>query len=64
VKEDNLETSGMERKINEMEDEMRKLRALISQANQDLDPNQGILNHTCRKAVMMEQDNRRKECQV
>nr|KAJ3414893.1 Intraflagellar transport protein 74 [Polyrhizophydium stewartii] len=44
VKEDNLETSGMERKIAELEEQLRKLREQISQADADLDPAQGERN--------------------
>ena len=42
VKEDNLETSGMERKISEIQDKIYTIKEQIAQAEADLDPNQSI----------------------
>jgi intraflagellar transport protein 74 len=42
VKQDNLETSGMERKITELNDEMKNINETLSQI-QGNDPNAGII---------------------
>ena len=42
VREDNLETSGMDRKILELDDQVHKLRDQILQADAELDPAHGI----------------------
>lgn len=42
VKEDNLEISGMERKITDLEEQIFKCKERLSQLDMDIDTHQGI----------------------
>ncbi|KAJ1336333.1 hypothetical protein BSLG_007117 [Batrachochytrium salamandrivorans] len=56
VREDNLETSGMDRRILELEDQIHKLHEQISQADTELDPAQEERNAKYEELLKRDRD--------
>lgn len=56
VKEDNQEIAGMERKVVEVEDQIRRLRGQISQIDSDLEAHQGERNAKYEELLKRDKD--------